>query len=187
MIQRKFKIKDGVLLETTIKEVRIEDYSKLLKYNMNLRKLADDIRRSRKDEHLKNFLLKAEELFAEEIEKARVVKYPVLGNHSIFYYMYGHMSDWVRYAENEVIYAKALLTQACHIVETLQIIRLSRNIEDAVNKLMEVLNLDEIGAKYVANQRLSILTGIRPEQQKENIAHSEKQLSNVKELAKYDK
>lgn len=72
MIQRKFKIKDGVLLETT--EVRIEDYSKLLKYNMNLRKLADDIRRSRNDEHFENFLLKAEELFAEEIEKAKVLK-----------------------------------------------------------------------------------------------------------------
>ncbi len=71
MIQRKFKIKDGVLLETT--EVRIEDYSKLLKYNMNLKKLADDIRRSRNDEHLENFLLKAEELFAEEIEKAKVL------------------------------------------------------------------------------------------------------------------
>ena len=71
MIQRKFKIKDGVLLET--KEVRIEDYSKLLKYNMNLRKLADDIRRSRNDEHFENFLLKAEELFAEEIEKAKVL------------------------------------------------------------------------------------------------------------------
>ena len=70
MIQRKFKVKDGVLLETT--EVRIEDYSKLLKYNMNLRKLADDIRRSRNDEHFENFLLKAEELFAEEIEKAKV-------------------------------------------------------------------------------------------------------------------
>ena len=185
MIQRKFKIKDGVLLETT--EVRIEDYSKLLKYKMNLKKLADDIRRSRNDEHFKNFLLKAEELFAEEIEKAKVVKNPVFGNHSIFYYMYGHMSDWVRYAENEVIYAKALLTQACHIVETVQIIRYSRDIEDAANKLMEVLNLDEIGAKYVANQRLSILTGIRPEQQKETIMHFEKRLSNVKELAKYDK
>lgn len=185
MIQHKFKIKDGILLETT--EVRIEDYSKLLKYNMNLKKLADDIKRSRNDEHFENYLLKAEELFAEEIAKAKVLNIPVFGSHSVFYYMYGHMSDWVRYAENEVIYAKALLTQACHIVETLQIIRLSRNIEDAVNKLMEVLNLDEIGAKYVANQRLSILTGIIPEQQKENIAHSEKQLSNVKELAKYDK
>ena len=54
MIQRKFKIKDGVLLETT--EVRIEDYSKLLKYNMNLKKLADDIKRSRNDEHFENSL-----------------------------------------------------------------------------------------------------------------------------------
>ena len=138
MIQRKFKIKDGVLLETT--EVRIEDYSKLLKYNMNLRKLADDIRRSRNDEHFENYLLKAEELFAEEIEKAKVVNNPVFGNHSIFYYMYGHTLDWVRYAEKEVILAKALLTQACHIEETMQIIRHSRDIEDAANKLMEVLN-----------------------------------------------
>ena len=73
MIARKFNIKDGVLLETTIKEVRIEDDSKLLKYNMNLKKLADDIRRSRNDEHLENFLLKAEELFAEEFEKAKVL------------------------------------------------------------------------------------------------------------------
>ena len=73
MIARKFNIKDGVLLETTIKEVRIEDDSKLLKYNMNLRKLADDIRRSRNDEHFENYLLKAEELFAEEIEKAKVL------------------------------------------------------------------------------------------------------------------
>jgi hypothetical protein len=31
MIQHKYKIKDKVLLETTIKEVRIEDYSKLLR------------------------------------------------------------------------------------------------------------------------------------------------------------
>ena len=178
MIQRKFKIKDGVLLETT--EVRIEDYSKLLKYNMNLKKLADDIRRSRNDEHFENFLLKAEELFAEEIEKAKVLK-------NLFYYMYGHMNDWVRYAENEVIYAKALLTQACHIEETVQIIRHSRDVGDAANKLMAVLNLDEVGAKYVANQRLSILTGIRPEQHKESIIYFEKRLSNVKELAKYDK
>ncbi len=40
---------------------------------MNLRKLAEDIRRSRNDKHFENFLLKAEELFAEEIEKAKVL------------------------------------------------------------------------------------------------------------------
>lgn len=49
--------------------------------------LADDIRRSRKDEHFENYLLKAEKLFAEDIEKAKVVKDPVLGNHSIFFYL----------------------------------------------------------------------------------------------------
>lgn len=55
--------------------------------------LAEDIRRSRNDKHFENFLLKAEELFAEDIKKARCVKDPVLGNHSILYYMYGHMND----------------------------------------------------------------------------------------------
>ena len=44
MIQRRFKIKDGILFETT--EVRIEDRTKLFKYNPNLRMLAEDIRRS---------------------------------------------------------------------------------------------------------------------------------------------
>ena len=70
MIQRKFKIKDGVLLEKT--EVRIEDYSKLLKYNMNLKKLADHIKRSRNDENFENYLFKAEDTFAEEIAQAKV-------------------------------------------------------------------------------------------------------------------
>ena len=49
MIQQKFVIKDGVLLR--IREERIVDRTKLFKYNPNLRVLADDIRRSRKDEH----------------------------------------------------------------------------------------------------------------------------------------
>lgn len=164
MMQRKFKIKDGVLFETT--EVRIVDRTKLFKYNPNLRMLADDIRRSRKDEHFENYLLKAEELFAEDIEKAKVVKDPVLGNHSIFYYMYGHMNDWVRYAEKEVICAKAMLIQAIHIDETIQIIRHSRDKEDAAKKLMDLLGLDEIGAKCVVDHSLPQLTGIRPDMEK---------------------
>ena len=185
MIQRKFKIKDDVLLETT--EVRIVDRTKLFKYNPNLRMLADDIRRSRKDEHFENYLLKAEELFAEDIEKAKVVKDPVLGNHSIFYYMYGHMNDWVRYAEKEVICAKAMLIQAIHIDETIKVIRLSYSPDDAIKKLMDLLGLDEIGAQCVVDHRLSQLTGIRPDMQKECIEECEKRLSAVRELAKYDK
>ena len=185
MIQQKFVIKDGVLLR--IREERIEDHSKLLRYNPNLRMLAEDIRRSRNDEHFENFLLKAEELFAEEVEKAKPRKNSPLGNHSIFYYMYGHMNDWIRYAEKELIQGKAMLIQANNIVETIQIIRHSRDVKDATEKLMETLGLDEIGAKYVVDQRLSVLTGISPDMQKECIDSFEKRLAAVKELAKYDK
>ncbi len=185
MIQRRFKIKDGVLLET--REVRIEDRSKLFKHNPNLKMLAKDIRRSRNDKHFENYLLKAEELFAEDIEKARVVKNPVLGNHSIFYYMYGHMNDWVRYAEKEVICAKAMLIQAFHLVETIQVIRNSHSPADAIKKLMDLLGLDEIGAKCVVDQRLTQLTEIRPDMQKEYIEELENRLAAVKELAKFDK
>lgn len=63
MIQRKFVIKDGVFLR--IREERIEDHSKLLRYNPNLRMLEDDIRRSRNDGHLEKYLIKAKELFAK--------------------------------------------------------------------------------------------------------------------------
>ena len=185
MIQRKFKIKDGVLLET--KEVRIEDRTKLFKYNPNLKMLAEDISRSRKDEQLKNYLLKAQELFAEEIEKAKVFKKPALGNHSIFYYMYGHMNGWIRYAEKEIIQEKAMLNSAYRLEETIQILKLSSSYKEAVEKLMETLGLDEIGARYVADQRLSVLTGIIPDVQKEYIDELEKRLSKVKELAKYDR
>ena len=44
-----------------------------------------------------------------------------------------------------------------------------------------------IGCAKLEKIELSILTGIIPEQQKEAIMHFEKRLSNVKELAKYDK
>ena len=149
--------------------------------------MAYDIRHSRSDEHFENFLLKAEELFADEVNHAKPRENSPLGKHSIFYYMYGHMNDWVRFAEKEVIQAKALLTQAYCIVETIQTIRNSRNKEDAAKKLMDLLGLDEIGARYVVDQRLSVLTGIRIDVQKENIEESEKRLSIVKELAKYDR
>ena len=101
--------------------------------------------------------------------------------------MYGHMNDWVRFAEKEVIQAKALLTQAYRIVETIQIIRNSLSPEDAANKLMDALGLDKIGARYVVDQRMSVLTGIRIDAQKECIELYEKRLSNVRELSKYDR
>lgn len=185
MEHNKYIIKDGEIIITTT--IKIDDYSKLLRFNKNLYCLASDIRRSRSDVHFENFLLKAEELFAVEVHKAKPREYSPLGKHSIFYYMYGHMNDWVKYAEKEVIQAKALLTQAYSIAETIYIIRNSISPEDAANKLMDALGLDEIGARYVVDQRLSVLTGIRIDAQKECIEIFEKRLSIVKELAKYDR
>lgn len=52
---------------------------------------------------------------------------------------------------------------------------------------MDVLGLDEIGAKYVVDQRSSVLTGIVAESYKEYVEELEKRLSNIRELAKYDK
>ena len=95
--------------------------------------------------------------------------------------MYGHMDDWARYAEKQVYQAKALLTASFRIEETLKIIRMSRNIKDCIKKLMDVLGLDEIGASYVADQKLSVLTNIVAESHKEYVEELEKRLSNVKE------
>ena len=149
--------------------------------------MAYDIRHSRSDEHFENFLLKAKELFAEEVSKAKPRENSPLGKHSIFYYMYGHMNDWVRYAEKEVIQAKAMFSQAYRIDETILTIRNSRDKEDAAQKLMDLLGLDEIGARYVVDQRMSVLTGIRIDAQKECIELYEKRLLNVRELSKYDR
>lgn len=185
MEQKKYKIKDGEIIITTT--IKIDDYSRLLRYNNNLNCLAYDIKHSRSDEHFESFLLKAEELFAEEVSKAKPRENSPLGKHSIFYYMYGHMNDWVRFAEKEVLCAKALLTQAYHIEETVQIIRNSRDKEDAAQKLMDVWGLDEIGARCVAGEKLSHLVGIRPDQHKLYVEELEKRLSNVRELSKYDR
>ena len=185
MQQKKYSIKNGEIIITNT--IKIDDYSILLRYNMNLTCLANDIRRAHKEEVFENFLVKAKELFAEEVEKAKPRKNSPLGNHSIFYYMYGHISDWVRYAEKQFIQQKALLTVSYRLVETLNIIRKSRDIKDATDKLMDVLGLDEIGAKYVVDQKLSVLTGIVAETQKEYVEKLEKRLSNIIELAKYDK
>ena len=185
MGHNKYTIKNGEIIITNT--IKIDDYSILLRYNMNLYCLANDIKRAHKDEALEDYLLKAKELFAEDAKKAKPRKNSPLGNHSIFYYMYGHMNDWVRYADKQYIQQKALLTASYRIVETLNIIKKSRDIKDATDKLMDVLGLDEIGARYVVDQKLSVLTGIETESLKEYVEELDKRLSNIKELAKYDK
>lgn len=67
MQQKTYTIKNGEIIITNT--LKIDDYSILLRYNMNLYCLADDIRRANKDVVLNKFLLKAKELFAEEVER----------------------------------------------------------------------------------------------------------------------
>ena len=64
---------------------------------------------------------------------------------------------------------------------------MSHDIKDVTNKLMDVLGLDEIWARYVVDQKLSVQTGIVTESHKEYVKELEKRLSNLKELAQYDK
>lgn len=80
-----------------------------------------------------------------------------------------------------------MLIQAIHIGETVEVIRKSKTFDEAIKNLMDLLGLDEIGAKCIVDYRLSQLTGIRPDMQKEYIDYTEKRLAAVKELAKYDK
>lgn len=186
MIQRRFKIKDGILFETTVK--KIEDYSQLLKYNMNLKMLKNDIRRSRKDKQFEKFLLMAEKLFDEEIWNAKVLKKPVLGNHSIFYYFYGHMNDWVRYEETRYVQAKAILAAVYHLEETVNIISNSHDVKAAKESLMNYLGIDEVGAKSITSLTLHQLKSISLEDLEPIVnIELEYRLFAVKELAKYDK
>lgn len=184
MNRRSYTIKNGEIIITTT--IKIDDYSILLRYNMNLTCLVDDIRRAKKDEVLENFLLKAEELFAEEVEKAKPRKNSPLGNHSIFYYMYGHMNDWIRYAEKELIKAKAMLTLSYNVEDFVHIIKTSRDPEDAVKNLMDALGLDEFETRFVLGLRSRDLTRLMLEKCKESVEFLEKRLSKLKELAKYD-
>ena len=185
MIEMKYKIKGNVLQIT--KNVHIEDYSYLLKYNMNLTRLVDDIRCASKNKHFKTFLLKAEGLFADEVEESSPLKNPILGNHSIFYYMYGHMIDWVRYEEKILIQVQALLKAAERIDETVTTIRNSTDPKNAEINLCKLLDVEEIGARKILDTRLDILTGLCVKRMEELVAGTKSYLSTVKELEKFDK
>lgn len=103
----RYEIKDGKIYTYKIEE--ISNYSKLLRYKPNYRKITDDIIFVDNGKH-KDYLLLSQELFAEEIKHSpKPTTNGVLGNHSIFFYMYGHTKDWIKATENEIAVGKALL------------------------------------------------------------------------------
>lgn len=89
--------------------------------------------------------------------------------------------------KKQLIEANAILAAVKQVGETVKIIRNSKTLADATKNLMDLLGLDEIGAKFIVDLSLSRLTGFTPDNAKENIDYLEKRLAAVKELAKYDK
>lgn len=182
----RYEIKDGKIYTYKIEE--ISDYSKLLRYKLNYRKIADDIDFVDNGKH-KDYLLLSQKLFAEEIEQSpEPTTNGVLGNHSIFFYMYGHTEDWIKATENDITMNKALLIccSDSNIEKTLLMLRKSHSINEYVQKLEIEYKISPIASKYIANLNMSQLTGIGLEQVEEYIEKDEQLLKKLHTLLRLE-
>lgn len=171
----RYEIKDGKIYTYKIEE--ISNYSKLLRYKPNYRKITDDIIFVDNGKH-KDYLLLSQELFAEEIKHSpKPNTNGVLGNHSIFFYMYGHTKDWIKATENEIAVGKALLIccSDSNIEKTLLMLRNSRDINEYVQMLETEYKISQIVSRHIANFSMAQLAGIRFEKVEETI-EKERQL-----------
>ena len=165
----RYEIKDGKIYTYKIEE--ISNYSKLLRYKPNYRKITDDIIFVDNGKH-KDYLLLSQELFAEEIKHSpKSTTNGVLGNHSIFFYMYGHTEDWIKATENDIAVGKALLIccSDSNIQKTLLMLRNSRNINEYVQMLETEYKISQIASRHIANLSMAQLAGIRLEDVEETI------------------
>ena len=171
----RYEIKDGKIYTYKIEE--ISNYSKLLRYKPNYRKITDDIIFVDNGKH-KDYLLLSQELFAEEIKhSSKPTTNGVLGNHSIFFYMYGHTIDWIKATENEIAVGKALLIccSDSNIEKTLLMLKNSRNINEYAQMLETEYEISQIVSRQIANFSMAQLAGIRFEQVEKTI-EKERQL-----------
>lgn len=171
----RYEIKDGKIYTYKVEE--ISNYSKLLRYKPNYRKITDDIIFVDNGKH-KDYLLLSQELFAEEIKPSpKPTTNGVLGNHSIFFYMYGHTKDWIKATENEIAVGKALLIccSDSNIEKTLLMLRNSRDINEYVQMLETEYKISQIVSRHIANFSMAQLAGIRFEKVEETI-EKERQL-----------
>lgn len=171
----RYEIKDGKIYTYKVEE--ISNYSKLLRYKPNYRKITDDIIFVDNGKH-KDYLLLSQELFAEEIKHSpKPTTNGVLENHSIFFYMYGHTKDWIKATENEIAVGKALLIccSDSNIEKTLLMLRNSRDINEYVQMLETEYKISQIVSRHIANFSMAQLAGIRFEKVEETI-EKERQL-----------
>lgn len=186
--KKKYIMSDGILRVT--QEIEIKDYASILFYDWHLYCLDADIRCSVVDSHQKQYLLKAREIFAEDVAESKPNKRAdVFGKHSVFFHLYGHTKDWVRWAQDNVTWLKDVLTviQGANIEKTLSIIRNSKTRADAKQNFCDSYGIQPFSAAMLVNMPLHDIVGLRENYLKEEeIPYAENFLLQVIELAAYD-
>ena len=182
-----FGIKDGKIIVN--QEIEISDYAILLKYDGHLYNLPKDIESTREN-GMKSYLEKAQELFAESVSKAKPNnRVDLFGNHSVYYYLYGHTNDWVIASENEFQFEKDLLTciSGDAIKHLFEILRHSGSQTNAQELICKTFNVQASSAKRILKMKSNQLAGIEESVLISSIAESEEFLEKISKLAGFEK
>ena len=181
-----FKIKGDKIIVTQC--IEIEDYAMLLKYDWHLYNLSKDVQTAR-NSSFRKYLKRALELFTDEVAKSRPNKrIDLFGEHSVFYFLYGHTGDWVSAAEREVQCEKDLLT--CISGDSwnsfYSIIRNSPSLTAAQVNACKTFGIQPQSAQRILGMNLKQLSGIEESRLKDSIVESEAFLQKLVELEKID-
>ena len=184
-MKRSYRIQDGKIL--IYQEIELTDHAQYLKFDWHLYNLSKDIDEEN-DKTKKKYLQIAEEQFANEIPKSKPNKrVDLFGNHSAFYYLYGHTADWINATKQEILFMKALLV--CITEEGLNTIMRIRNssyrrLEELEDKLSKSLGIEASLAKRILSMKLNQLCGIESKVLKIQLAEEEAFLQKLIELQK---
>ena len=181
------RIKDGKIIVHQV--IEITDYAILLKYDGHLYNLPRDVRATR-EKGLKNYLKKALELFAENVTKAKPNKrVDLFGNHSVYYYLYGHTNDWVVAAEKDLQFEKDLLTciSGDSIERLFTIFRQYGSQVETQEQICKSFNVQPSSVKRIVQMNYNQLAGIEEEMLASYIKESEDFLKKISELAQFEK
>lgn len=184
-MKRSYRIQDGKIL--IYQEIELTDHAQYLKFDWHLYNLSKDIDEEN-DKTKKKYLQIAEEQFANEIAKSKPNKrVDLFGNHSAFYYLYGHTADWINVTKQEILFIKALLV--CITEEglnTIQGIRNSsyRRSEELEDNLSKALEIEASSAKRILSMKLNQLYGIESKVLEIQLAEEEAFLQKLIKLQK---
>ena len=184
-MKRSYRIQDGKIL--IYQEIELTDHAQYLKFDWHLYNLSKDIDEEN-DKTKKKYLQIAEEQFANEIAKSKPNKrVDLFGNHSAFYYLYGHTADWINVTKQEILFMKALLV--CITEEGLNTIQRIRNSsyrrsEELEDNLSKALGIEASSAKRILSMKLNQLYGIESKVLEIQLAEEEAFLQKLIKLQK---